>query len=41
MPKKWDRCVQKVSQRNVTLPPSKRVNPYAVCTKSVGYKKKK
>lgn len=28
---KLERCIQEVKKRNKTLPPNKRVNPFAVC----------
>jgi hypothetical protein len=43
MPKggKYDRCVKKVSKKNEDRPTTKRVNPYAVCTTTVGRPKKR
>jgi len=37
MPKKFISCVEKVSAKNLLLPESKQVNPYAVCRVSTGY----
>jgi hypothetical protein len=39
MPAKLDRCVRKVKAQNAGK--DKKVNPYAVCSKSTGYKRKK
>ena len=39
MPAKLDRCVKKVKEANKRI--SKKVNPYAVCSKSTEYVKKK
>jgi len=39
MPKKLDRCVKKVKAKNKKN--KKKVNPYAVCSESTGYVKKK
>ncbi len=41
MPKKLERCVEKVKVKNRGKPKSKQVDPYAVCTESTGIKKKK
>lgn len=41
MPKKFDRCVKKVKAKNKGKPKSKKVNPYAVCSESTGYVRKK
>jgi len=39
MPAKLDRCVRKVRAKNRKS--KKKVNPYAVCVTSTGYKRKK
>ena len=39
MPKKLERCVEKVKAQNKGK--GKKVDPYAVCTESTGIKKKK
>ena len=39
MPAKLDRCVKKVKAKNKKR--KKKVNPYAVCAKSTGIKRKK
>ena len=40
-PPKLDRCVRKVRASNKGKSKSKQVNPYAVCAKSTGIKRKK
>lgn len=41
MPKKFIRCVRKVIRQQKKHPEYKKVNPYAVCRKSTGYKGKR